>query len=48
MFPADNVILAKNKDQVIKCDQCCQDNLRLGQIFPQSSGKIWGIFVFPT
>ena len=39
MFPADNVILAMNKDQVIKCDQCCHDNMRLGHIFPQSSGK---------
>ena len=39
MFPADNVILAKNKDQVIKCEQCCHDIMRLGHIFPQSSGK---------
>ena len=39
MFPADNVILPKNKDQVIKCDQCTQGNMKLGHIFPQSSGK---------
>ncbi len=38
-FPADNVILPKTRQQVVRCRHCGVDNLSVTRVFPQGRGE---------